>query len=46
MNMPEQLTLVGTLKGHAGWVTSIATPADPNANFIVSGSRGMYFLPT
>lgn len=37
----EQLTLRGTLKGHSGWVTQIATtPQDPNQ--ILSASRGMY----
>jgi guanine nucleotide-binding protein subunit beta-2-like 1 protein len=34
----EQLTLRGTLKGHSGWVTQIATtPQDPN--LIISASR-------
>merc|ERR1712168_350995 len=34
----EQLTLRGTLKGHNGWVTQIATtPQDPNQ--ILSASR-------
>lgn len=37
--MSERLVASGTLKGHNGWVTSIATPADPSADFIVSGSR-------
>ena len=37
----EQLTLRGTLKGHNGWVTQIATtPQDPNQ--ILSASRGIY----
>jgi len=36
--MAEQLTLRGTLKGHNGWVTQIATtPQDPNQ--ILSASR-------
>ncbi|GMI41072.1 hypothetical protein TeGR_g3739 [Tetraparma gracilis] len=36
--MSEQLTLRGTLSGHEGWVTSIATtPEDPN--MILSSSR-------
>lgn len=35
----EQLQLRGTLKGHSGWVTQIATtPQDPNQ--ILSASRG------
>jgi len=37
--MSEKLIQCGKLTGHKGWVTSIATPADPSANFIVSGSR-------
>ncbi len=41
----EQLTLKGTLEGHNGWVTQIAT----NHNFpnmILSASRGFFlFLP-
>lgn len=39
--MAEGLTLRGTLKGHNGWVTQIATnPQDPDR--ILSGSRGTY----
>lgn len=38
--MTEQLVLKGTLKGHNGWVTQIATnPSDPDT--ILSSSRGM-----
>jgi guanine nucleotide-binding protein subunit beta-2-like 1 protein len=37
--MSETLSLRGTLEGHAGWVTSIATPIDPNSDMIVSASR-------
>lgn len=38
--MAEQLVLKGTLKGHNGWVTQIATnPQIPDK--ILSGSRGM-----
>eukprot|EP00884_Botryococcus_braunii_P010581 jgi/Botrbrau1/19524/Bobra.0035s0023.1 len=37
--MAEQLSLRGTLEGHSGWVTSIATPLDPNADLIISSSR-------
>lgn len=37
--MTEQMTLKGTLKGHSGWVTQIATtPRYPE--MIVSSSRG------
>lgn len=37
--MTEQLKLRGTLKGHGGWVTQIATtPAVPD--MILSSSRG------
>jgi len=35
--VPE-ITLRGVLKGHSGWVTSIATPPE-NGNVLVSGSR-------
>jgi guanine nucleotide-binding protein subunit beta-2-like 1 protein len=36
--MGENLTLRGTLTGHGGWVTAIATtPEDPN--MILSSSR-------
>jgi guanine nucleotide-binding protein subunit beta-2-like 1 protein len=36
----EQMTLKGTLKGHNGWVTQIATnPRYPN--MIISSSRGL-----
>uniref|UniRef100_A0A674NRB7 Small ribosomal subunit protein RACK1 n=1 Tax=Takifugu rubripes TaxID=31033 RepID=A0A674NRB7_TAKRU len=37
--MTEQMTLRGTLKGHSGWVTQIATtPQYPD--MILSASRG------
>lgn len=37
--MTEQMTLRGTLKGHNGWVTQIATtPQFPD--MILSASRG------
>lgn len=36
--MGEQLTLRGTLVGHSGWVTSIATTAE-NPDMILSSSR-------
>ena len=34
----------GTLKGHNGWVTAIATSSDVNNDVVVSGSRGMLTL--
>ena len=37
--MTEQLKLRGTLKGHSGWVTQIATTAS-NPDMILSASRG------
>jgi len=39
--MAQHLTLRGTLTGHNGWVTSIATHQDPQTLFetVVSGSR-------
>ena len=36
--MGEQLTLRGTLLGHGGWITSIATTAE-NAGMILTASR-------
>lgn len=36
--MADQLVLRGTLEGHDGWVTAIATPADNN-DMILSSSR-------
>jgi guanine nucleotide-binding protein subunit beta-2-like 1 protein len=39
----ESLTLRGVLKGHSGWVTSIATSAE-NPNMILSGSRDKTLL--
>ena len=39
--MTEQMTLRGTLQGHGGWVTQIATtPQFPD--IILSASRGTY----
>jgi len=37
-NMGESMTQRGTLKGHSGWVTSIACPLD-SADWILSASR-------
>ncbi|GAX81966.1 hypothetical protein CEUSTIGMA_g9394.t1 [Chlamydomonas eustigma] len=42
--MAESLTLRATLKGHAGWVTSIATPLDPTSNMLLSASRDKTIL--
>lgn len=40
--MTEQMTVRGTLKGHSGWVTQIATtPQFPD--MILSASRGKFF---
>eukprot|EP00695_Tsukubamonas_globosa_P003818 TRINITY_DN84_c0_g1_i6.p1 TRINITY_DN84_c0_g1~~TRINITY_DN84_c0_g1_i6.p1 ORF type:complete len:343 (+),score=183.17 TRINITY_DN84_c0_g1_i6:62-1030(+) len=39
----DKLMYRGTLKGHGGWVTSIATPAD-GSDFIVSASRDKSIL--
>jgi len=36
--MTEALSLKGVLKGHSGWVTSIATSSE-NPDMIISGSR-------
>ena len=36
--MAETLNLRGTLKGHEGWVTSLATPMD-NSDMLLSSSR-------
>ncbi|RFU31856.1 hypothetical protein B7463_g4483, partial [Scytalidium lignicola] len=36
--MTEQLILKGTLEGHSGWVTSLATSLE-NPNMLLSGSR-------
>lgn len=41
--MGESLVLRGTLEGHSDWVTSIATPLDPNSETILSGSRSLLF---
>lgn len=38
-NMAESLVQRGELVGHAGWVTSISTPLDPNSDIILSSSR-------
>ena len=37
--MSETLSLRGTLEGHAGWVTAIATPLDPASDVVLSASR-------
>merc|ERR1711939_627192 len=38
LKMTEQLILKGTLEGHSGWVTSLATSLE-NPNLLLSGSR-------
>ena len=38
-SMAETLSLRGELQGHTGWVTSIATPLDPNSDTVLSSSR-------
>ncbi|KAK9917809.1 hypothetical protein WJX75_008494 [Coccomyxa subellipsoidea] len=42
--MAETLYHRGTLEGHSGWVTSIATPLDPNSDTILSSSRDKTIL--
>ncbi|KAL8756718.1 MAG: hypothetical protein Q9184_004408 [Pyrenodesmia sp. 2 TL-2023] len=37
-SMAEQLVMRGTLEGHSGWVTSLATSLE-NPNMLLSGSR-------
>jgi len=37
--MSESLTHRATLKGHAGWVTAIATPLDPASDVLLTASR-------
>lgn len=37
--MSETLVHRATLKGHAGWVTSIAAPLDANSDILLSASR-------
>ena len=41
--MAETLTLRGELRGHTGWVTSIAAPLDPNSDTLLSSSRSAAF---
>lgn len=41
--MAEQMQLKGTLKGHSGWVTQIATNAR-YPNMIISSSRGRHYF--
>lgn len=37
--MTESLTLRGELRGHTGWVTSIATPLEQDSDLLVTSSR-------
>lgn len=39
--MGEPLTFKGSLAGHAGWVTAIATSSE-NPDMILTASRGEY----
>lgn len=39
VNMAETLNFRGSLKGHQGWVTAIATPLDPASDIVLSASR-------
>jgi len=41
--MGDQLTLRGVLKGHGGWVTSIATSPE-NPDMVLSASRDKVFI--
>jgi len=42
--MAETMTHRADLKGHAGWVTAIATPLDPASNMLLSASRDKSIL--
>lgn len=37
--MTDALTYMGSLKGHGGAVTSLATPQDPKSEILLSSSR-------
>jgi guanine nucleotide-binding protein subunit beta-2-like 1 protein len=39
--MSEQLRFLGSLEGHKGWITAIATSQE-NPDLILTASRGMY----
>lgn len=39
MSSSDRVLFIGNLKGHNGWVTSIAAPTSADASFIVSASR-------
>src|ERR1700677_3480006 len=40
-NMAEQLRFLGSLAGHKGWVTAIATSSE-NPDMILTASRGIF----
>src|ERR1700689_4627836 len=42
-NMAEQLRFLGSLAGHKGWVTAIATSSE-NPDMILTASRGILFV--
>lgn len=37
--MADPLTYMGSLRGHGGAVTSLATPLDPKSDILLSSSR-------
>lgn len=41
--MAESLRFLGSLPGHKGWVTAIATSSE-NPDMILTASRGIYLL--
>lgn len=41
--MAESLRFLGSLPGHKGWVTAIATSSE-NPDMILTASRGMFLL--
>jgi guanine nucleotide-binding protein subunit beta-2-like 1 protein len=41
--MAESLRFLGSLQGHKGWVTAIATSSE-NPDMILTGSRGTRYL--
>ena len=42
-NMSESLRFLGSLEGHKGWVTAIATSSE-NPDMILTASRGIYHI--
>jgi hypothetical protein len=41
--MSESLRFLGSMDGHKGWVTAIATSSE-NPDMILSSSRGIYLI--